>query len=145
MNRRYAYEVTVPNPALDDLILAVHEAAGQSGGRVPRRWRFGNVVGISAPRVRDLALATVQTKHVVERRAIAAITVTLHHSVAVDVIFALDAAVACAQFHCATTNSDTALAQETSWAEYLVTKTSEALAATGITTSVSCGCASTSD
>ncbi|MFI6169563.1 hypothetical protein ACIBCN_22465 [Nocardia sp. NPDC051052] len=145
MNRRYAYEVTVPTPALDDLILAVHEAAGQTGGRSPRRWRFGNVVGISAPRVRDLALATVQTKHVVERRVIAAITVTLHHRVAVDVIFALDGALACAQFYCATPNSEIAMTQETSWAEYLVSKTSETLAATGVTTSVSCGCASTTD
>ncbi|MFI9402818.1 hypothetical protein [Nocardia sp. NPDC052316] len=129
MNRRYTYEVTVPAPALDDLILAVHEAVGQSGGRSPRRWRYGNVVGISTPRVRDLPLATVQVKHCVQRRAIAAITVTVHRKVAVDVIFALDCSVASAQFHCTTKKSEIALAQELSWAEHLATKTSAALTA----------------
>ncbi|PXX70724.1 hypothetical protein DFR70_101145 [Nocardia tenerifensis] len=145
MNRHYSYEVTVAAPALDDLILAVHEVACQSGGRSPRRWRYGNVVGISAPRVRDLALATVQTKHAVAGRVVAAITVTLHRRVAVDVIFTLDDVAASAQFHCATKNSEIAKAQETSWAAHLVTETSAALNANDITTSVSCGCTSATD
>ncbi|WP_135230880.1 hypothetical protein [Nocardia sp. CS682] len=137
--------MTVPAPALDDLILAVHEAVGQSGGRSPRRWRYGNVVGISTPRVRDLPLATVDVKHCVERRAIAAITVTVHRKVAVDVIFALDDIVASAQFHCTTTNSAIALAQELSWAEHLATKTSAALTASDIEVRVSHACASAAE
>lgn len=139
VNRRQTYEVTVSAAELAALILAVHEAAGQSGGPSARRWRHGNVVGISTPRVRDLPLATVRAKHVVARRPVAAITAALHRTVAVDVIFTLDDDVACAQFHCATTHSEITLAQERTWAEYLSTKTSAALIATGITTSLSAG------
>lgn len=128
---------------LGELILAVHDAAGQSEGPTARRWRYGNVVGISTPRVRDLALATVQVKHLVERRAVAAITVAVHRRVAVDVIFALDEAVASAQFHCATTHSETT--QETFWAEYLASRTSAALIATDIATCVSRGCVSAAE
>ncbi|WP_141717604.1 hypothetical protein [Nocardia altamirensis] len=131
--------------ALGELILAVHEAAGQSGGPSARRWRYGNVVGISTPRVRDLALATVHVKHLVEGRPIAAITVAAHRKVAVDVVFVLDEFQAAAQFHCATTGSEQVLEQETHWAEYLATKTSAALTATDIAASLSRGCPSATD
>ncbi|MFI7000845.1 hypothetical protein [Nocardia sp. NPDC050175] len=128
--------------ALGELILAVHEAAGQSSGPSARRWRYGNVVGISTPRVRDLALTTVRVKHLVERRAVAAITVAVHRKVAVDVVFVLDSGVASAQFLCATIDSEIVIEQETSWAEYLATKTSAALTATDIATSLSHRCPS---
>lgn len=145
VNRRQTYEVTVSASALGELILAVHEAAGQSSGPSARRWRYGNVVGISTPQVRDLALATVRVKHVVEQRAIAAITVAVHRKVAVDVVFALDNSVASAHFLCATTDSEMVIEQETSWAEYLATKTSAALTATDIATNLSHRCASVTD
>ncbi|WP_378742460.1 hypothetical protein [Nocardia brasiliensis] len=137
--------MTVPASALGELILAVHEAAGQSGRPATRRWRYGNVVGISTPQVHDLALATVHLKHVIERRAIAAITVAVHSQIAVDVIFTLDNTVASAQFRCATIGPEPARGPEMALAESLATKTSAALDAHDIATEMSCGNASATD
>lgn len=137
VNRRQTYEVTVAAAALSELILAVHAAAGQAGGQSGRRWHYGNVVGISTPRVRDLTLAKVHAKHVIGRRAIAAITVAAQREVAVDVVFGLDDKVASAQFFCATTQSESFLEQETSWAEYLAACTCATLTATDVAATMS--------
>lgn len=137
MNRRQTYEVTVTASALGELILAVHQAAGHPGGHSTRRWRYGNIVGIGAPRVRDLPLAKVRVKHVVERHTVAAITVTVHRRVTVDVFFAVDGPVASAQFLCATGDSESIADQEAALAEYLATDTSRVLVAAHIATRLS--------
>jgi hypothetical protein len=119
--------VIVSATALAELVLAVHEAAGQAGQAAARRWRYGNVVGIGRPRVRELTLTSVGAKYLVAGRAVAAITVTAHRRAAIDVVFTLDDAVASAQFYCATTRSEATTEQETAWAEHLATATRAAL------------------
>ncbi|MBH0779602.1 hypothetical protein [Nocardia bovistercoris] len=136
VNRRPSYEVAVSASALSDLIMAVHAVADRSGGLSGRRWRFGNVVGIGAPQVRDLTLAAAGAKHAIERKTVAAITVAAHRRIAVDVVFTLDDRTATAQFHCATGGAESE-SPETAWAEYLATTTCEALAATDITPTLS--------
>ncbi|WP_454197676.1 hypothetical protein [Nocardia sp. Marseille-Q1738] len=131
MTRQEVCSITVSASALSELILAVHAAAEQPGFASSRRWRYGNVVGIGRPRMRDLAIDTARSRHHAGH-PIAAFRVVTHHRISVDVVFELNGAHASVQFHCATSGSANAADRETSWAEFLAATTSATLTAADV-------------
>ncbi|WP_157128838.1 hypothetical protein [Nocardia amamiensis] len=131
MTRQEVCSIMVSASDLGELILAVHAAAEQPGFGSARRFRYGNVVGIGRPSMRDLAIETVRTGHHAGH-PIAALRVVTHHRISVDVVFELNGTRASAQFHCATTGSAELTDTATSWAEFLAATTSAALTAADV-------------
>lgn len=118
--------VAVSVAALSDLILAVHAATEQRDLVPSHRWRYDNVIGIGAPRLRDLPLQAAHAKHG-GTIPVAALTVITHNKTSVDVLFEVDDAQARALFLCATVDSDAPPGREKSWARFLAEATSATL------------------
>ncbi|NMN95081.1 hypothetical protein [Antrihabitans stalactiti] len=127
------FEVTVPAASLSELILAVHDAAAHPTN-TQRKWKYGNVIGISGAKVRELNRTIAQRRHNRLRRPVAAVEVTQRRLTA-DVLFDVDLAAATASAHFsgageASQRHDSR--EEAAWASFLAVSTTDILLQAGV-------------
>ena len=127
------FEVTVPAAALSELILAVHDAAAHPTN-ARRKWKYGNIIGISSAKVSELDRTTAQNRHDRLRRPVAAVEVTQRRLTA-DVLFDVDAAGAIATAHFSGAGEASARhdsGEEAAWASFLASSTVDTLIRGGV-------------
>lgn len=128
------FEVSVPATALSELILAVHNAAAPPTRSARRKWKYGNIIGISGAKVSELDRTTAQNRHYRLRRPVAAVEVT-QRRLSADVLFDVDAtrAVATAYFSGAGEASPRHDPhEEAAWASFLAASTADTLIRDGV-------------
>ncbi|MEU6582481.1 hypothetical protein [Nocardia sp. NPDC046763] len=122
--------MSVPVGRLGSLIDAVHEVVWRTGRRSGPKWRYGNVIGIDRPRLRDLDPAAARSRYGDRGRVVVALAVVVQDQVVVHVVFVLAAGDATAHF--AGAGRGAAADRAASLAGFLARATRTVLSAAGI-------------